>query len=85
MWMKGTYKGLMSGIVYALKGDKVNVIRDDGDMCFVQNETTGEKFHVSNERLSNTYVLPDPAVEAEEMLPVKSAKKKQVTKSPQLF
>lgn len=63
--MKETYKGLMSGFMYARKGDVVNVIREDAEMTFIQNESTGEKFHVRNERLSNEYVAPDAVIDEE--------------------
>lgn len=57
MWMKETYKGLLSGIVYAKKGDEVKIIRQDEQMSFI--ECNNQKFHVRNERLSNTPVEKD--------------------------
>ncbi len=84
MWMKETYKGLMSGIIYARKGDKVTLVQKDIDMSFVEKEN-GEKFHVRSERLSDIYVPPDPPDAIEETDPSNKKYHKQQKKAVTLI
>jgi hypothetical protein len=66
MWMKQTYKGLASGMIYAQKGDQVKVIRVEDQLTFVEFE--GQKFHVQNSILSDKPI--EVAKEISEPLPV---------------
>lgn len=87
MWMKQTYKGLASGIIYASKGDKVHVIRVEECLTFV--EFNGEKFHVQHAYLSDVFVPADTQIIQE--LPVINSKpvnlksKAKINSQTQLF
>jgi hypothetical protein len=88
MWLKETYKGLASGIIYARKGDKVNVIRVEDCLTFV--EFNGEKFHVQSSLLSDVKVEADK--EFFQSLPAKNQPQttirkttKSISKTQQLF
>lgn len=80
MWLKQTYKGVASGIVYAKKGDKVNVIRVEDQLSFV--EFNGEKFHVRNELLSDGHIEPEKQLSEPVITkPQPESNKKKVSKA----
>jgi hypothetical protein len=58
MYLTQDIIGAASGIVYGRKGDKVEVIRKELDLCFVNNH--GSRFFVRYEKLSEEKVNPSP-------------------------
>jgi hypothetical protein len=58
MYLTEDIIGAGSGIVYGRKGDKVEVIRKELDLCFVNNQ--GNRFFVRYEKLSEEKVNPSP-------------------------
>ena len=60
MYLTQDIIGAASRIVYGRKGDQVEVIRKDLDLCFVNN--LGTRFFVRYEKLSEEKI--DPATEA---------------------
>lgn len=58
MYLTEDIIGAASRIVYGRKGDKVEVIRKDLDLCFVNNH--GNRFFVRYEKLSEEKVNPSP-------------------------
>ena len=58
MYLTQDIIGAASGIVYGRKGDKVEVIRKEFDLCFVNNH--GNRFFVRYEKLSEEKVNPSP-------------------------
>ena len=60
MYLKEDIIGASSRITYGLKGDKVNIIRKDYNMYFVENNNI--RFFVKHEKLSEEKVEPSPKV-----------------------
>jgi hypothetical protein len=58
MYLTQDIIGAASGIVYGRKGDKIEVIRKELDLCFVNNQ--GNRFFVRYEKLSEEKVNPSP-------------------------
>jgi hypothetical protein len=58
MYLTQDIIGAGSGIVYGRKGDKIEVIRKELDLCFVNNQ--GNRFFVRYEKLSEEKVNPSP-------------------------
>jgi len=58
MYLTEDIIGAASRIVYGLKGDKIEVIREELDLCLVMNK--GIRFFVRYEKLSKEKVNPDP-------------------------
>ena len=56
MYLTEDIIGAASRIVYGRKGDKVEVIRKELDLCFVNNH--GNRFFVRYEKLSEEKVNP---------------------------
>ena len=88
MWMKEDYKGPLSQIFYARKGDQVKVLKQDENMSFI--EVNGERFYVRNERLSETIIEADKIIIEDQQiqkLPIKNkpAKTKPIIQQSQLF
>ncbi len=63
MYLTQDIIGAGSGIVYGRKGDKVEVIRKELDLCFVNNQ--GNRFFVRYEKLSEEKVNPSPQTSKE--------------------
>ncbi len=63
MYLTQDIIGAGSGIVYGRKGDKVEVIRKELDLCFVMNK--GIRFFVRYEKLSEEKVNPSPQTSKE--------------------
>lgn len=58
MYLTEDIIGAASRIVYGRKGDKVEVIRKELELCFVNNH--GNRFFVRYEKLSEEKVNPSP-------------------------
>ena len=58
MYLTQDIIGASSRIVYGRKGDKVEVIRKELDLCFVNNH--GNRFFIRYEKLSEEKVNPSP-------------------------
>ena len=58
MYLTEDIIGAASGIVYGRKGDQVEVIREELEMCLVNNQ--GNRFFVRYEKLSEQKVNPSP-------------------------
>ncbi len=58
MYLTKDIIGAASRIVYGRKGDKVEVIRKDLDLCFVKNQ--GNRFFVRYENISEQKIDPSP-------------------------
>lgn len=73
MYLTQDIIGAASGIVYGRKGDKVEVIRKELDLCFVNNH--GNRFFVRYEKLSEEKVNPSPEVTKESTGKVQRSRK----------
>ena len=63
MYLKEDIIGASSRITYGLKGDKVNIIRKEIDMYFIENNNL--RFFVKHEKLSEEKVEPTPKIVGE--------------------
>lgn len=75
MYLTEDIIGAGSGIVYGRKGDKVEVIRKELDLCFVNNQ--GNRFFVRYEKLSEEKIDPDTEVAQESTRQVQRSYKRK--------
>ena len=73
MYLTEDIIGASSGIVYGRKGDKVEVIRKELDLCFVNNQ--GNRFFVRYENLSEQKIDPSPEASKESTGKVQRSRK----------
>ena len=73
MYLTEDIIGAASWIVYGRKGDKVEVIRKELDLCFVNNQ--GNRFFVRYEKLSEEKVNPSPEAIKESTRKVQRSRK----------
>jgi hypothetical protein len=73
MYLTEDIIGASSRIVYGRKGDKVEVIRKELDLCFVNNQ--GNRFFVRYENLSEQKIDPSPQTPKESTGKVQRSRK----------
>jgi len=73
MYLKEDIIGAASRTVYGRKGDQVEIIREDIDLCFVMNK--GNRFFVRYEKLSEEKVNPSPQAPKESTGKVQRSRK----------
>ena len=75
MYLTEDIIGASSRIIYGRKGDKIEVIKKELDLCFVMNK--GIRFFVRYEKLSEEKIDPDTEVAQESTRQVQRSYKRK--------